>query len=255
VSTSEPTSSTNGNPLLEAVDLRARYGAVEVLHGATLDVAPGEVVALIGPNGAGKSTLMKTVMGVMPAAGGTVRLRGADVTRAATKKRIRAGVSLVPEGRQVFPRLTVENNLMLGAFSTGSGRRWRELAGSVYELFPLLEERRRSLAGSLSGGQQQMLAIARALMADPAVLLVDELSLGLAPALVAEIYEQLLQAVHERSLSAIIVEQEVALVLRLVSRAFVMSNGRVVLSGEAAALREDDRVRSLYLRGEVGGGA
>jgi branched-chain amino acid transport system ATP-binding protein len=253
MSTSAQTSSETAS-LLEASDVRARYGAIEALHGVSIEVAPGEVVAIVGANGAGKSTLMKTLIGVLPAATGTVVFDGRDVTRASTKKRVRHGLSLVPEGRQVFPTLTVENNLMLGAFSHGRAvyRRRDELAESVFDLFPLLKERRRQIAGSLSGGQQQMLAIGRALMADPKLLLVDELSLGLAPVLVAEIYKQLLGAVRERSLSACIVEQEVALALKIATRAYVMASGRIVLSGPAAELRGDARVEHLYLRGEVG---
>ncbi|MSO94890.1 MAG: ABC transporter ATP-binding protein [Thermoleophilia bacterium] len=237
--------------ILKITDVGARYGAIEVLHGISLEVREGEIVSLIGPNGAGKSTLMKTLIGAHSASAGTIEFLGEDITRLATKRRVRRGLALVPEGRQIFPTLTIANNLMLGAYPLG--RRFDKQSGQlleeIYELFPILKVRRRDTAGSLSGGQQQMLAIARALMANPKLILIDELSQGLSPLLVTEIYERLLKIVAERSLAACIVEQEVNLALRIASRAYVLASGRIVLSGAGKDLLDDPQVKSLYLRG------
>jgi branched-chain amino acid transport system ATP-binding protein len=223
-------------PIIEVTDLVVRYGAATALDGVDLTVAPGELVALIGPNGAGKSTLVDTLAGVLTPAAGRVEVRG------------RLGV--VPEGREVFGDLSVDDNLRLGGWRNGRRNGGRDTAG-IYRVLPGLVPLRGRRAGSLSGGQQQLVAVGRALMARPDVLVVDELSLGLAPLVVTDLVAHLRQLNVERGLAVLLIEQNAHLALDLCSRAYVLEAGRVVLSGPSAELAGDDRVVSAYL-GSVG---
>ncbi len=225
--------------------LEAGYGKAQVLFGVTLEVAEGELVALLGANGAGKTTTLRAVSGLLRPWGGRVRLDGVDLRPLSPARRARMGLGHVPEGRQLFPRMSVEENLILGAAFLAWARREESLR-VVFDLFPRLAERRRQPAGTLSGGEQQMLAIARALMGNPRILLVDEPSLGLAPRLAEEVLAAL-QAVCREGVGVLLVEQNVALSLEVAERGYVMEHGRIVLEGPAAALRADPRVQQAYL--------
>ncbi|HMH75812.1 MAG TPA: ABC transporter ATP-binding protein [Candidatus Udaeobacter sp.] len=238
--------------MLEVTGLSARYGAVAALRDVSLEVRAGELVALIGANGAGKSTLLRAIAGLVAPAAGRVALDGRDVTGQAPEAMIRAGVALVPERRRVFAPLTVLDNLELGGYALPRGRDFRSRleAGveEAYRLFPVLRRRRDQLAGTLSGGEQQMLAIGRALMTRPRLLLCDEPSLGLAPLVVAEIM-RLLSSLREAGTTILLVEQNARMALRSADRAYVLEVGSVVLSGAAADLLEDDQLKAAYLGG------
>jgi len=225
--------------------LSSAYGRIEVLHGISLDVPAGEIVALVGSNGAGKTTLLRTLSGVQPASAGRIVFQGEDIQALPPHARVMRGIAQSPEGRQVFGPLTVEDNLRLGAF-----RRWddtvRGRLDAVYTMFPVLAERRRTPASSLSGGQQQMLAIGRALMAQPKLLLLDEPSLGLAPLLV----DQILAAVvdlKQKGITVLLVEQNASAALAIADRGYVLEVGRIVHEGEGLALLQDPKVRAAYL--------
>ena len=232
--------------------LSARYGAVAALRDVSLEVRAGELVALIGANGAGKSTLLRAIAGLVAPAAGRVTLDGRDVTGQAPEAMIRAGVALVPERRRVFAPLTVLDNLELGGYALPRGHDFRShLEAGVeeaYRLFPVLRRRRDQLAGTLSGGEQQMLAIGRALMTRPRLLLCDEPSLGLAPLVVAEIM-RLLSTLREAGTTILLVEQNARMALRSADRAYVLEVGSVVLSGAATDLLQDDQLKAAYLGG------
>lgn len=232
--------------VLEVEGLVAGYGRVEVLHGVSLGVAEGEAVTTIGANGAGKTTLLKTIAGLIRPRQGRILLDGRDVSSWPAERRARHGIALVPEGRQVFPEHTTRDNLLLGAY----GRRRKGGISSdlakVEELFPILEERRGQLAGTLSGGQQQMLAIGRALMSRPKVLLLDEPSLGLAPLAVREVVDRLVELAGAGS-TLVLVEQNAAAAFRVASRGYVLDRGEVVVEGSITDLRNDPRVHTAYL--------
>ena len=233
-------------PLLEVEGLVGGYGATRILHGVDFAVVAGGATALLGANGAGKTTLMKTLCGLLPAAGGRIRWRGDDITRRACGDRVLDGLVLVPEGRMVFPGLSVRNNLRLGAVNRRARPRWRRGLDRVYALFPRLREREAQLASTLSGGEQQMLAIGRGLMAEPTLMLLDEPTLGLAPVIAADIFD-LVRALTGESITVLIAEQDVRRTLDLAHAAAVIENGRVALSGEAHAVAADPRIRQSYL--------
>jgi branched-chain amino acid transport system ATP-binding protein len=228
--------------MLEVVALGSRYGRIPALAGIDLRVMPGELVALVGANGAGKTTLLRTISGVQRISGGTIRFDGQDMTRLSARKRVQLGVVQVPEGRQVFGPLSVEDNLRLGAFARGSA----DTLESVLALFPVLGEKRLALAGTLSGGQQQMLAIGRALMANPRLLLLDEPSMGLAPRIVAEIFAQI-AGLKVQGTTILLVDQNARAALSIADRGYVMETGRVVLDGPAAELLRDPQVQQAYM--------
>jgi branched-chain amino acid transport system ATP-binding protein len=225
--------------------VRAGYGELEVLHGVSLQVAPGEAVALLGSNGAGKTTLLRVISGLLPYRG-SVRWRGEELAGVAPHERARRGIAHIPEGRGILHSLTVQENLELGALFGAARARRRENMEAMFELFPILRERRRQLAGTLSGGQQQMLAIARALMSEPELLLVDEPSLGLAPVVIEEVV-QALQAVRSRGASLLLVEQNLSVALRVVDRGYVLENGVVAFQGTRSELEHSEQVRAAYL--------
>ncbi len=239
--------------LLEARGVAIAYGDAPAVWDATLEVDTGEIVAVIGPNGAGKSTLVNAIAGLHRPRAGTLRLGGLDLAAIPPHLICRHGVALVPEGRRLFTRMSVEENLDLGCYR-GEARRARGATlERVYGLFPILRERRRQLAGSLSGGQQQMLAIGRALMARPRLLLLDEPSLGLAPAVVDQMFE-IIRAIHAEGVTILLVEQNVVRALDLAVRAYVLEEGRVVAGGAPAILREQTRIQEAYLGLRDGGG-
>jgi branched-chain amino acid transport system ATP-binding protein len=237
-------SAAGGPPLLEIAGLTAAYGQIRALHGVDLTVAEGQVVALLGPNGAGKTTTLRAVCG-MVRTGGRVAFRGRDLHGLATEKIARLGIAHVPEGRGTFGGLTVAENLRLGAYGRKDGI--QEDLAFWYETFPRLAERKEQPAGSLSGGEQQMLAVARALLSRPALLLLDEPSLGLAPMVVREVFAVLARIRAEQGTGMLLVEQNAALALELADAAYVLEAGRTVLSGPAAEIRAEDSVRRAYL--------
>jgi branched-chain amino acid transport system ATP-binding protein len=233
--------------MLTLKDVNAGYGRVEVLKGIDLEVGSGEVVCLVGANGAGKSTLLKVISGLLAPSSGHVSFQGRELNRARPDEIVRLGISHVPEGRQIFAALTVHQNLLLGHYVHGSRKDALEpLYRSVFDLFPVLEKRFESKAGSLSGGEQQMLAIARGLMARPKILLLDEPSLGLAPLVVRNIFG-IVQDLRRSGMPILLVEQNVTGALKIADRAYVMETGRIVRQGEAQALLGDDDVRRHYL--------
>ncbi len=233
-------------PILEVLDVDARYGDLQALWGASLSVAEGEVVTLIGPNGAGKTTLLRSVAGLHRPSAGAIRLRGKAIDSHSAHEIVKDGVVLVPEGRRLFAGMTVLENLEMGAFSPRARAERLHTIRSVYEVFPLLSERQRQKAATLSGGQQQMLAVGRALMGLPELLLLDEPSLGLAPIVVESIFAVLRQ-INARGVAVLLVEQNARMALELASRAYVMEQGRIVLTGETADLLADERVQEAYL--------
>jgi branched-chain amino acid transport system ATP-binding protein len=235
-------------PLLEVESLRAGYGRAEVLHGVDLTVGSGELVAVIGANGAGKSTLLKAIVGLVPVRSGSISYHGARVGSPRPERLVRDGLALVPEGRLLFGPMTVRDNLELGAYGRGRERRAAVQRGleRVSTLFPVLEERAAQPAETLSGGEQQMLAVGRALMSEPRLLLLDEPSLGLAPLVIAEIFSAL-DALRAQGVTILLVEQDARLALRHADRGSVMRTGRVVLEGPAEDLLADESVRSIYL--------
>jgi branched-chain amino acid transport system ATP-binding protein len=231
--------------MLEIADLRAGYGAMEVLRGVSLDVAAGEIVAVLGANGVGKTTLNNTISGLVRPRGGTIRFDGTDITGAAPTRIVELGLVHVPEGRKIFPNLSVRENLLLGGYARGRAHRARNLA-HVYDLFPRLAERTGQFAGSLSGGEQQMLAIGRGLMAEPRLLILDEPSLGLSPLLVEEMFA-LIRRLGSEGTPVLLVEQNVVQSLAVAARAYVIEKGVVALSGTAEALAQDAGLRAAYL--------
>jgi branched-chain amino acid transport system ATP-binding protein len=232
--------------MLQVRDLRAGYGDAAVLFGPTLDVRRGEIVALLGANGAGKSTLIRCVMGLLRPRGGAILLDGEPIHGLTAHEVVARGIACVPEGRQVFPDMTVEENLLLGSYLRRARRSRPRNFERVYGLFPHLAERRRQLGATLSGGEQQMLAIARALMSEPCLLVVDELSLGLAPVVVKELFRTL-EGVRAQGVTLLLVEQNAQQTLRLADRAYVLEFGRVVLGGTGTELLRNDDVRKAYL--------
>ena len=233
--------------MLEIEALGAGYGAVPVLNDVNIRVGAGEFVAIVGPNGAGKTTLFKTISGIVPPMSGVIRFEGRDLLAVAPSARPHLGIAHVPEGRQVFPSLTVLENLEMGAATETGRRNWAENLEKVYTWFPVLAERSTTQAGALSGGQQQMLAIARGLASSPKLLMLDEPSLGLAPAVADEIFERIV-AIHAGSgLTVLMVEQRVAEALHFATRSYVLEAGRVVLEGSHDELKSNDRIRQAYL--------
>jgi len=233
--------------LLEVEGLQSRYGRIPALHGIDLTIEAGALTALVGANGAGKTTLMRVISGVHPASAGRIRFEGADITRVPAARRVRLGIAQVPEGRQVFPALSVEDNLLLGGY-VRSFAECRTGLAEAFERFPALAVKRDQMAGTLSGGQQQMLAIARALIAKPRLLLLDEPSMGLAPLLVADIFRAI-ERLKRSGVTIFLVEQNALAALRLADRAYVLETGRTVLQGTGAELLADARVRAAYLGG------
>ena len=231
--------------MLSIEDLYVAYDERPVLHGVSLEVPAGETVALLGPNGAGKTTLLRAISGVQPVASGCVRFDGADITHLAAERRVRLGIAQVPEGRQVFGPLSVQDNLRLGAYTRSAAEAAESLA-RVYAMFPALAERRHAAAGMLSGGQQQMLAMGRALMARPRLLLLDEPSMGLAPRLVEEIFACIV-TLRAADTAIFLVDQNARAALSIADRGYVLETGRLVLAGTGAELLANESVQAAYL--------
>jgi branched-chain amino acid transport system ATP-binding protein len=230
---------------IEGID--AGYGAVRALHGVSVSVQEKESVALLGTNGNGKSTLMKCVMGMVRPTKGSITLSGTDLTKLSTEEIVNLGVAMVPEGRRLFPKLTVEENLLLGAFRPLARGEIEKNMQFCYEAFPVLKERRRQLAGSMSGGQQQMLAIARALMSSPKLLLVDEPSVGLAPILVSHTITKIKELKERYGLTVLMAEQNFHQAIRIADRGYIIVHGEIVFEGGVQALEQNELVKSYYL--------
>ena len=224
----------------------AAYDKADVLEGVSLKIEPGRITCLLGANGAGKTTLIRAILGLTPARAGRVLLDGRDITRLPTHQIVAAGIACIPEGRKVFPKLTVEENLRIGAYMPQARKHFGERLAWVYELFPRLAERRNQLAGTMSGGEQQMCAIARALMSKPKLLLLDEPSAGLAPLVVQQVFD-LVRKIRGEGFTVLIVEQNVQQLLELIDRAYLLEVGRIKLSGMAAELKANPFVRQAYL--------
>ena len=235
---------TEDAPLLSLDSVDTYYGQIHILQGLNLNVRAGELCCLLGGNASGKSTTLKTILGIVNPRNGSVRFNGEDVTRRSTSYRIRQGMAIVPENRRLFAPMTVLENLQMGAYLHGGGT--KEDFDRVYELFPLLHERRAQLAGTLSGGEQQMVAMGRALMSKPKLLLMDEPSMGLAPILVERSFE-IIKQVNDAGVAMLVVEQNANVSLSISDRGYVLSTGRLVLEGKAVDLLEDEGLRKAYL--------
>ncbi len=231
--------------LLQAEDLNVYYGSIHAIHGVSFSVNQGEIVTLIGANGAGKSTTLNTVSGLLRSKTGSLTFKGENIGAVAPHNIVRRGIVHVPEGRRIFAHLTVEENLEMGAY-TRPGRELEDSIADVYDRFPRLKERRRQVAGTLSGGEQQMLAIGRALVCKPSLLMLDEPSMGLAPILVEQVFS-IIQEIHESGVTILLVEQNARMALSIADRGYVLETGRVVLTGEGRSLMENDSVRKAYL--------
>jgi branched-chain amino acid transport system ATP-binding protein len=232
--------------MLSVSNVSAGYGDFRALFGVSLTVAGGEAVGVIGPNGAGKTTLMRVISGLLRVWSGDLALEGKSLVRVPAHRIVEQGIAHVPENRRLFPRLTVEENLRVGAFVPAARRRFRERLARVYQLFPVLGQRRHQLAGTLSGGEQQMCAIGRAIMSGPKILLMDEPSAGLAPLVVEQVFG-LVRRIRAEGLTVLIVEQNVRQVLEVVDRAYLLEVGRIRLAGSAAELRDHDLIRRAYM--------
>jgi branched-chain amino acid transport system ATP-binding protein len=237
---------SNGSDLLSVEELVVRYGAIEAVRGASLSVRQGEIVTLLGANGAGKSSILNAIMGLVPVAGGRVVLEGSNVAGEAPEKIVRRGMTLTPEGRRVFANLTIAENLAIGAASRRDRGEVEATRADMLELFPILAERRDQLAGTLSGGEQQMLAIARSMMSSPKIVLLDEPSLGLAPQIVDTIFE-LIVRLRERGATILLVEQNVELALEIADRGYVLATGAIALEGSARDLARSGDVERAYM--------
>ena len=232
--------------MLEVKDLYVNYGAVEAIKGISFQVKTGEIVTLIGANGAGKTTTLHTISGLVKAKSGSITYNGVDLLKTDPSKMITLGIAHVPEGRHVFPEMSVEDNLQMGAYASKNKAEAAEAMQDVYKKFPRLKERRRQLAGTLSGGEQQMLAVGRALMGKPSIILMDEPSMGLSPLLVKEVFA-IIQEIHAAGITVLLNEQNAKMALSIADRAYVLETGNISISGDAQELLKDERVKKAYL--------
>ncbi len=232
--------------MLKLENVEVSYGAVHAIHEASMEVRDGEIVSLIGANGAGKTTILRTITGLKKADSGSITYQDVELLKAEPSKIITFGMAHVPEGRHVFPRMTVEENLQMGGYTKKNQENLQEILKEVYEKFPRLKERRKQLAGTLSGGEQQMLAVGRALMGSPSIILMDEPSMGLSPLLVKEIFH-IIKEVHEQGITVLLVEQNAKMALAIADRAYVLETGKITLSGTGRELLNNEKVKKAYL--------
>lgn len=234
--------------MLKVENIKVSYGQVKALLGVSIDIKDGEIVSIIGSNGAGKSSLMKAIMGDVHVSAGKINYNDIDLLKQKTHNIVKEGIVYVPEGRQVFTKLTVQENLEMGAYSKKyTHAQMNDHYEEAYEMFPILKEKRRQYAGALSGGQQQMLALCRGLMSEPKLMMLDEPSLGLAPVIVDEVFDKIKEINQKRGISILLVEQNAYMALESSSRAFVIENGEIKLSGESSALMNNPQVKAAYL--------
>ncbi len=234
--------------LLEVKDLQVYYGVIQALKGISFTVEEGEIVTLIGANGAGKTTTMQTIVGLIPSKGGSITYDGTDITKFPSHKIVNRGLTQVPEGRRIFQELTVYDNLMLGAYLERDLKKIKDRIEEVFEQFPILKERRTQVAGTLSGGEQQMLAMSRALMANPRLLMLDEPSMGLSPLLVSQVFE-IIKDMNKKGITILLVEQNAEKALSIADRAYVLANGMITHSGTGAELAGSEEIKKAYLGG------
>lgn len=242
------TSEDDGMAMLEVKNLEVYYGVICALKGISFEVNEGEIVSLIGANGAGKTTMMQSVVGLIPKKSGTVTFNGQDITKTPCHKIVQLGMTQVPEGRRIFQELSVYENLMMGAYTVRDQQRFKADLETIFERFPRLKERRNQIAGTLSGGEQQMLAMSRALMSHPKLLMLDEPSMGLAPILVDQIFE-IIKELNASGTTILLVEQNATKALQIADRAYVLETGSIILSGTGTELASSDEVRKAYLGG------
>ena len=244
--TTQPTTGNGGGPILELKDVHTFYGSIEALKGISIDVRDGEIVTLIGANGAGKSTTLRSINGLQRPRSGQIRFNGEDITEAAPHTIVRMGIAQSPEGRRLFPRMSVVENLEMGAYQRGDRAGIKESIDRVFELFPRLAERRNQKAGTMSGGEQQMCAIGRALMAKPKLLMLDEPSMGLAPIFVEKIFE-IVREINDQGTPILLVEQNALMALETANRGYVLETGTITLTDDAKSLQKNEQVRKAYL--------
>lgn len=232
--------------MLEIKNVSSAYGMIQILWGISFKVNEKEIVSIIGPNGAGKTTLVKTIMGLLPAKSGTIKFRGESIEKLPPYEIVKKKISLIPEGREIFPRLTVEENILLGAYTIGDKRQVKESQERIYQIFPVLQKKAKALAQTLSGGEQQMLVIGRSLMSNPALLILDEPSLGLAPIIVAKVLDTLRQ-INEEGVAILLVEQNIRDSLNIADRGYVLEEGKIIIEGEGRELLSNEHIKEVYL--------
>lgn len=232
--------------MLEVQDLSSGYGLVQILWDVTFTIKEKEIVSIIGPNGAGKTTLVKTIIGLLPTKGGVIRFKGENIEKLPPYEIVKRGVTLIPEGREIFPRMTVDENLRLGAYTIKDKEKVNRLKDRVYEIFPVLKKKSRVLAQTMSGGEQQMLVIGRSLMSDPKLLILDEPSLGLAPIIVEKVLDTL-ERINEDGVTVLLVEQNIRDSLNIATRAYVLEEGKIIIEGEGRKLLNNSHIKEVYL--------
>ena len=232
--------------MLEVEQLTSGYGMVKILWGVSFKINEKEIVSIIGPNGAGKTTLVRTIAGLLPAKTGTVRFKGENIQNLPPYEIVKKGITLIPEGREIFPRMTVEENVRLGAYTMNDKTRVSELKERVYQVFPVLKKKEKVLAQTLSGGEQQMLVIGRSLMSNPQLLILDEPSLGLAPIIVEKVLDTL-QMINEDGVAVLLVEQNIRDSLNISNRAYVLEEGKIIIEGESRELLNNEHIKEVYL--------
>ena len=232
--------------MLEVENVSAAYGMVQILWDVSFKIKEKEIVSIIGPNGAGKTTLVKTIIGLLPARSGTIRFKGENIEKLPPYEIVKKGITLIPEGRDIFPRMTVEENLLLGAYTVKDKRAVYESKERVYQIFPVLKKKEKALAQTLSGGEQQMLVICRSLMSNPELLILDEPSLGLAPIIVEKVLDTL-SKINEDGVTILLVEQNIRDSLNLANRGYVLEEGKIIIEGEGRELLSNDHIKEVYL--------
>jgi branched-chain amino acid transport system ATP-binding protein len=232
--------------MLVAENVSAGYGMIQILWDVSFKIREKEIVTIIGPNGAGKTTLVKTIMGLLPAKSGTVKFKGKNIENLPPYEIVKKKVSLIPEGRDIFPRMSVEENILLGAYTINDKQRVKDLQERIYQIFPVLRKKEKSLAQTLSGGEQQMLVIGRSLMSNPELLILDEPSLGLAPIIVAKVLDTLRQ-INDEGVAVLLVEQNIRDSLNIADRGYVLEEGKIIIEGEGRELLSNDHIKEVYL--------
>src|SRR3989337_3100756 len=232
--------------MLEVENVSAGYGLVQMLWGVSFRIREKEIVSIIGPNGAGKTTLVKTIVGLLPAKSGTIRFKGENIEKRPTYEIVKKGITMIPEGREIFPRMTVEENLGLGAYTEKEKAKVNETKARVYQIFPVLKKKEKALAQTLSGGEQQMLVICRSLMSNPELLILDEPSLGLAPMIVEKVLDTL-RKINEDGVTILLVEQNIRDSLNIANRAYVLEEGKIIIEGAGRELLSNDHIKEVYL--------
>ncbi len=232
--------------MLEVENVSAAYGLIQILWDVSFKIREKEIVSIIGPNGAGKTTLVKTIMGVLPAKNGTIRFKGENIEKLPTYEIVKKGVTLIPEGREIFPRMTVEENMLLGAYTINDKNAVKESKERIYQIFPVLKKKEKALAQTLSGGEQQMLVICRSLMSNPELLILDEPSLGLAPIIVGKVLDTL-RKINEEGVTILLVEQNIRDSLNIADRGYVIEEGKIIIEGKGRELLSNDHIKEVYL--------